>query len=151
MYHAIVRAKLRSVFDALNVENYQPVLTSLAPRFEHAFPGDHALGGTRRTMEATRRWYERLPRVLPKVQFVVDRIVVSGWPWRTVGYVEWRDSGHTLDGEPFRNQGVHVITLAWGKVTSVMVYCDTLKLKEVLLRNAAHGEAEAAAAPIDET
>ena len=98
MYHAIVRGKLQRVFEALNEENYEPVLASLADRFEHVFYGNHALGGVRRSLDATRRWYDPLPRVLAKLKFTVDRIAVSGWPRNTVAYVEWRDAGRTLDG-----------------------------------------------------
>ena len=87
--------------------------------------------------------------MLPKLTFTVDRVVAVGWPWNTVGYVEWRDSGATLDGHAFQNQGVHVVTLKWGKVTSVKVFCDTLKLSQVLATNAAAGCAEAAADPIE--
>jgi ketosteroid isomerase-like protein len=150
MYHSVVRSKLRKTFDSLNVEDYAPVLGSLAPAFEHVFCGDHALGGARDSLDAVQRWYARLPRVLPKLKFTVDRIVVSGWPWNTVAYVEWRDAGRTLDGLPFNNQGVHVVVLRWGKVVSVRIFCDTKLLSEVLKRNAEHGVAEAAAPPIDE-
>ncbi len=47
MYHAIVRRKLRKVFDDLNRGRYEGVLQDLAPRFEHVFFGPHALGGVR--------------------------------------------------------------------------------------------------------
>ena len=115
----------------------------------HSFPGEHALGGTRTTLEATRRWYGRLARVLPDVRFEIRHIAVSGWPWRTVAAVEWSDSGTTADGQPFANQGVHVVTLRWGKVTRLQIYCDTGVLAEVCRRQAAQGIEEAAAAPIE--
>ena len=150
MYHSVVRSKLQKTFDSLNVEDYAPVLGSLAPAFEHVFYGDHALGGARYSLDATQRWYARLPRVLPTLKFTVDRIVVSGWPWNTVAYVEWRDAGTSLDGLPFNNQGVHVVVLRWGKVVSVRIFCDTKVLSEVLGRNAGHGAPEAPAPPIDE-
>jgi hypothetical protein len=45
MYHTIIRHQLRLVFHHLNEKNYEPILKSLAPTFEHTFYGDHALGG----------------------------------------------------------------------------------------------------------
>jgi hypothetical protein len=34
-----------------------------------SFLGDHALGGSRFTLEKTRLWYERLYRLLPDISF----------------------------------------------------------------------------------
>ena len=71
MYHAIIRAKLRTVFARLNVQDYRAVLEGFTPAFEHAFYGTHALGGVRHTLAATQLGYPRLPRVLPDLQFTV--------------------------------------------------------------------------------
>jgi ketosteroid isomerase-like protein len=95
VYHTIIRRKLRDVFQQLNAKDYESILNSLGPDFEHSFYGNHALSGTRRTLAATRRWYERLPRVLPDLHFEVKQIAVSGWPWNTIAAVEWQDSGKT--------------------------------------------------------
>jgi ketosteroid isomerase-like protein len=73
---------------------------------------------------------------------------VSGRPWNTVAAVEWGDRGTTLDGRPFQNQGVHFVTLRWGKVASLRIYCDTATLADVLPRNATHGARDAAEPPI---
>ena len=59
MYHAIVRRRVVGLFAAVSNGNARPVLEGLAPRFEHFFLGDHALGGSRFTLEKTRLWYER--------------------------------------------------------------------------------------------
>jgi len=48
----------------------------------------------------------------------------------------------------FTNQGVHVISLRWGRTTAIRIYCDTALLTQWLERNAACGVAEAVAAPI---
>ena len=74
---------------------------------------------------------------------------MSGWPWHTTAAVEWSDRGTTADGQPFQNQGVHVVTLRWGKVSRLQIYCDTVVLEEVFRRQAAQGISEAAAAPIE--
>ncbi|WP_025691917.1 nuclear transport factor 2 family protein [Paenibacillus zanthoxyli] len=148
MYHSIIRSQLLKIFDELNKGNYEPILNGFAPRFEHCFYGKHALGGARHTLKETRRWYERLQRVLPGLIFEIKNVNVKGWPWNTIAAVEWSDSGTTLDGKPFRNQGVHFVNIRFGKVTSLRIYCDTQVLQDVLQRNAAQGLEEAAADPI---
>ena len=149
MYHAIVRAKLRRIFAQLNRREFGAMPALFAADAEHVFPGAHALGGTRRSPAAIRRWYEeRLPQALPDLRFDVRHIGVSGWPWHTEAVVEWGDHGTTLDGRPFANQGVHCVTLRWGRVRSLRIYCDTQVLADVLARNARHGAAAAGAAPL---
>ena len=78
MYHAIVRRRVRELFDTVNQGDAEPVLRQFAHRFEHSFLGDHALGGSRRTLFATRQWYERLYRLLPDIRFNLTQISVSG-------------------------------------------------------------------------
>ena len=73
MYHAIVRRHIPALFTAINQSDAEPVLASFARRFEHAFLGEHALGGARHTLAATRRWYERLYRLLPDIHFACNR------------------------------------------------------------------------------
>ena len=58
-----------SLFAAVSNGNARPVLEGLAPRFEHFFLGDHALGGSRFPLAKTRLWYERLHRLLPDISF----------------------------------------------------------------------------------
>lgn len=148
MYHAIVAARVRKPFKGLGRQDYTLVLDGLAAQCEHSFYGVHALGGTRHTHAAIKRWYERLPRVLPDVAFEIKTLAVTGWPRATAVVVDWREFAHTLDGQAFANRGVHVINLRWGKITAIRIYCDTDLLKEVLGRNAACGIAEASAEPI---
>ncbi len=59
MYHAIVRANVLKLFEALNHADIDYVVGGVASRFEHIFAGDHTLGGTRHTKPAIRRWFER--------------------------------------------------------------------------------------------
>src|SRR5262249_26215820 len=92
MYHAILRGRIRALFDAVNKGNAEPVLAAFAQRFEHAFLGEHALGGARHTLPATRRWYERLYRLLPDIHFDLRQIEVSGPPWNTTVVVDWDET-----------------------------------------------------------
>ena len=96
MYHAIVRKRIRDLFDAVSRGDAEPVVRAFAGGFEHSFLGDTALGGSRRTLAATRRWYERLYRLLPDIQFELRRIWISGGPWNTLVLVEWDETNSGL-------------------------------------------------------
>src|ERR1700731_3046643 len=99
MYHAIVEKRVHALFAAVNRGDAEPVLQAFANRFEHSFLGeDHALGGARHTLAATRRWYERLYRLLPDIEFEVRRIRVSGSPWNTTVVADWKETNSGTDG-----------------------------------------------------
>jgi ketosteroid isomerase-like protein len=148
MYHAIVRRRVRGLFDAVNRGNAEPVLQAFAPHFEHVFLGDHALGGSRQTLPATRRWYERLYRLLPDIRFDLRSIAVSGGPWNTMVVVEWDETNSGTDNVRTTNHGVHVMQLRWGRATRLIICPDTIGLKATLDRLNAAGTPEALAAPI---
>lgn len=149
MYHAIVRHKIRQLFEAVSRGDAEPVLKSFAAHFEHAFLGEgHALSGSRHSLETTRRWYERLYRLLPDIRFDLKKISVSGTPWNTLASVEWRETNSGTDGVRTYNEGVHVARLRWGRVTQLIICPDTVGLVATLQRLALAGNAEARAAPI---
>ncbi len=147
MYHAIVRKRVRGLFDAVNHGDAEPVLKAFAPQFEHSFLGESALGGSRRTLASTRRWYERLYRLLPDIRFELRRIWVSGGPWNTLVVVEW-DETNSAGGVLTANRGVHVLHLKWGRATRLAICPDTVGLRATLERLAGAGNVEAQAAPI---
>jgi ketosteroid isomerase-like protein len=121
---------------------------SLLPNAVHYFVGTHALSGTRRTPEAIRAWYERLLRLLQGISFTLHEIRVSGWPWYTQIEAIWTESNYGTDGVKTGADGVNLIELRWGRVTSVRIYPDTAALERTLQRIAANGTAEALADPI---
>jgi ketosteroid isomerase-like protein len=148
MYHAIVRRRVRALFAAVNRGNAEPVLQTFARDFEHAFLGDTALGGSRRTLAATRKWYERLYRLLPDINFDLGRIMISGAPWNTLVIIEWKETNSGTDGVRTYNHGLHVMQLRWGRAKRLVICPDTVGLKATLDRLAGAGNAEALAAPI---
>lgn len=148
MYHAIVRQRIRSLFDAVNGGDAEPVLEAFAPRFEHYFVGDHALGGARHTLAATRAWYERLYRLLPDIHFDLEDVQVSGTPWNTLASVRWREVNSGTDGVRVEATGVHVVRLVWGRMVWLGIYPDTVRLVGTLQRLGRAGVEEALAPPI---
>ena len=148
MYHAIVRKRIRDLFDAVSRGDAGPVLNAFAGRFEHSFLGDTALGGSRTTLAATRQWYERLYRLMPDIRFELGQIWVSGGPWNTLVLVEWEETNSGTDGVRTANRGVHAMQLKWGRATKLVICPDTVGLKATLDRLALAGNSEAHAAPI---
>ena len=149
MYKQVVAGKLRAAFAGLNHGRPEAVTRELGRDAVHSFIGSHALGGTRRTPESIRRWYDRLLRLLPDIRFDIERIELAGPPWRTLAVVQWNESSTGRDGIRSANHGVNVIEIAWGKVRSVRIYTDTAVLQRALDRMAAAGIHEAHAAPIE--
>ena len=150
MYHFIVKQKLRRAFSDINAARYERIVPQFAARHRHVMYGDHALGGERHTIKSTTAWYERLQRLLPNLRFDVQAIAITGWPWNTTAMVSWNDRFTLPDGSAGSNQGVHVFGLAWGRVTSLAVHCDTAKLARYCDQMAAGGLSEAARAPISD-
>ena len=148
MYHAIMRSKVRGVFEALSRGDYQPVLASLAPQFEHWFVGTHALAGLRTSLSVTKAWYERLYRIFPDLRFDLNRVVSQGTPWDTTVTIEWTDHFTLRTGEKRSNCGVHIIRFRWTKAVSVRIYCDTALLIENLALQSQHGVEEAKLLPL---
>ncbi len=148
MYHFIVSQKIRRSFADLNAGRYDAIVAQFAGPHRHSMVGQHALAGERHSPAATARWYARLQRLLPGLQFQLESIAVSGWPWDTHALVSWKDSFTLPDGSPGNNQGVHAFRIAWGKIRSMEVHCDTERLRGYLARMQAQGVEEAQAAPI---
>jgi ketosteroid isomerase-like protein len=148
MYHAIVRRKIVRAFAGLSTGRIEAITSELAPDALHYFVGTHALSGTRRTPEAIRAWYERLLRLLGGIHFTLNEVRVSGWPWRTQVEAIWTETNQRTDGVLTSAEGVNLIEIRWGRVTSVRIYPDTAALERTLQRISEKGSAEALASPI---
>ena len=149
MYHAIVRRQVRKLFERdLSGGDWRAAMSGVAEDVHHVFPGDHAMGGERHSRAAMERWFERVYRLLPGLEFEVRRVAVRGWPWSTWVAVEWIDRTTPVEGEPYENEGAHWIHLRWGKATYIHAYLDTQRVAETCERLAAQGIEEAAAEPI---
>lgn len=147
MYKTIVSGKVRKVFEELSKGNCELLLSGMASDAVHSLDGDHALSGTRSTPEDIRAWYTRLQLLFPDLSFTVHDVVVKGLPSKTTAVAVWEDSSSTSIGEPYKNSGVNVIELAWGKVQSVHIYTDSQYMSEYLQKLGAN-QPEALAKPI---
>ena len=148
MYRALVERRVRGVFRHLSEGDYRAVLDSVAPDVHHVFSGDHPLGGERHSREAMERWFERVYRLFPRLDFEVKRVVASGWPWSTAVAVEWVDRTTPRAGESYANEGAHFLRIRWGRVVYVHAYVDGQRVADACRRMAEDGIEEASAPPI---
>src|SRR5215208_1824731 len=79
---------VRATFHRVGQGNYEALLEQVAPTGLHIFPGEHALGGTRHTRDALRRWFERLSLLFTELHFEVKEVTVRGWPWNATVMVQ---------------------------------------------------------------
>ena len=148
MVRTIVARRARGTFEALSEGDWQKEWRVSPTTFHPTFPGDNAMGGERHSREAMERWFERVYRLIPDLNFEVKRVNVRGFPWDLKVAVEWRDWGHAADGVACENEGAHWIRIQRGKATYIHAYLDTEKVTNMCRRLAEGGFKEAAAPPI---
>lgn len=123
------------------------LLGQFHPSATMTFAGDTPLGADRLRGADLRAWFERFCRLLPDRRFEIQRLQVTGPPWRT------RLSAHVLihasvDGRAYVNQFAHFLVIRWGRVIDDLVLEDTQRWERACHRLAASGVAEAAAGPL---
>lgn len=75
-------------------------------------------------------------------------MIVSGPPWDFVVGVEWLAHAIPKAGEPYINEGAHIIRIRGGRVVYLHAYEDSQKVANACQRMAEAGIDEAAAPPI---
>jgi len=114
----------------------------------HVFEGDHALGESAISRAAVERWFARLWRLCPSIDFTVHRVVSNGPPWSIWAAAEWTATVTTAAGPPYVNKGTHVIHIHNGRVRYLHAYEDSQVVARACEEMARLGVAEAAADPI---
>lgn len=148
MYHAIVKQIARKNFLRVNHKDFEALLGDCAPDIHHRFGGNHALGGERHDREALRQWFGRLGRLGKHLTLTVEDVWVKGLPNNTTIIIRWSATDKLPDGSPYRNRGVHIVNMRWGKVVSIDAHEDSQAVAEGLKGQAAMGIAEATAPQI---
>ena len=148
IYGLIVKSRIRQSFDHVNNHRWSDLMNSIAPTVHHRFLGTHAIGGERHDRDTLRQWFERLARVLPNLHLKINSIWVKGWPWNTTVFVQWDGTASLLNGDPYFQHAIHVITLRWGKIHALDVFEDSQAVARALDAQAAAGLEEAVAPQI---
>ena len=148
MYKRITERLIRTTFAQISAGDHEGATRAVAEDAHHVFPGANALGGERHSRDAMLRWLARLERLIPEVEFEVQRVSVKGPPWDMWVAVQWTDRGKAADGEPYENRGAHWMRIRRGRAISIQAYLDTEPVTALCNRLAAAGFTEAAAAPV---
>ncbi|GAA2439182.1 hypothetical protein GCM10010191_63130 [Actinomadura vinacea] len=148
MYRMITGTVIRRALGDLDPRAYEKLLARFAPRFEHEFAGDHAMGGRRTVLEAQKAWFERAFRLLPDSRITIRDVVVAGWPWRTRVAAFWEVSSPAAGG--YHNIVMQHMEMRWGRITRISTLEDSQYLARALARRADEGVPEAAAPPISD-
>jgi ketosteroid isomerase-like protein len=143
----IAARQYRRGLDAAERGDLDALLRQFDERCTLTFIGDSPLGARLHGRADIRRWFERFGRLLPSPRFEILRVVVAGPPWRQqlAAHVLIHS---TVDGEPYRNQFAHFLTLRWARVVDDLVVEDTQMWERACRRLVAAGVAEAAAGPL---
>lgn len=150
MYHLIVKKRLIKSFKALNEGRYEVITKQFhQTKSTHFFSGNHPLSGTRTKYQDIILWYERLRLLMPDLTFSISIINVKGLPHHTTAYIHWTDTLTDREGNLYHNKGLHIITLKWGKVVGLEVYCDTDYLNKYIEALVRQGVKEAQLPPIE--
>jgi ketosteroid isomerase-like protein len=145
MYTFIVKRIVRRTFGRLSQGDYEAVVKQFGPDSRFLFSGAHELGGERRGPDAVREWFRQMLGLFPGIRIEPRDVVVNGWPWNTVVATHLEISATLADGRPYRNEGMQLLRLRWGRVVEDLIFEDTLKLDQELRRMAPVEPQEAAA------
>jgi ketosteroid isomerase-like protein len=148
MYGSIVARIARKNFLRVNRKDFDGLLADCAPTIHHRFGGRHALGGERHDREALRAWFDRLGRLGRHLTLTVEDVWVKGLPNDTTIIVRWSAIDVLPDGAPYRNRGVHIVRMKWGRIVDIDAHEDSQAVAEGLAKQAALGVTEATASPI---
>ena len=132
MYHALVKKLVRDAFAALNRGDYQRVVAAFDERAVLTFPGDHDLAGCFEGADAIKAWFELLGRRLPGLNLRPRSVLVEGFPWDTRVATLFEASATLANGASYRNEGVQLLRLRWGRVLEERLYEDTQTLAKAL-------------------
>jgi ketosteroid isomerase-like protein len=136
MYTFIVKRIVRRTFGRLSQGDYEAVVKQFGPDSRFLFSGAHELGGERRGPDAVREWFRQMLGLFPGIRIEPRDVVVNGWPWNTVVATHLEISATLADGRPYRNEGMQLLRLRWGRVVEDLIFEDTLKLDQELRRMA---------------
>jgi ketosteroid isomerase-like protein len=141
------------LFAEANRGNWQAIIDTLSPNFVYRFVGDTPLGGTRTTKSAMQAWFQRVYRLVPDAQLLLQVILVAGAPWNTrvMTYIKFQGTMPPVGGVPgalYENEAMQLMQLRWGRIASVLTIEDTQRFVAILPASAAAGIPDATAAPI---
>jgi ketosteroid isomerase-like protein len=132
MYAFVVRRLVRRRLAELSRGTPDKVIAKFHRGSVFTLIGDHALGGERRGRSAVAEWFTQMFGVFPGIVIEPVHIAVAGWPWRTSVTTQFVVRAALAGGRPYRNEGVQIIRMRWGRVLEERIYEDTVLLRDAL-------------------
>ncbi|WP_051732756.1 nuclear transport factor 2 family protein [Kitasatospora phosalacinea] len=137
MYHAIVRARVRSLWRRIDAGDHLAAVATAAPDLRFRFAGDTPVSASFTGRDAFEQWFRAFYERFPGIRLTPREVIVRGWPWRTTVVVRLDVAATLADGTPYRNEAVQWLTLRWGRMVADEVLEDTKALDEACRRQAA--------------
>jgi hypothetical protein len=126
MYRWLIRKVMRWLLAELRAGRTRWLVLLLADDVHFRFPGEHSWSADYHGKAHVGAWLDRYVRV--GLQLHPREIVVGGPPWRTTVCTWFTDHATAPDGSVvYRNDGVLVDRLVWGRVKEHISYEDTQK------------------------
>jgi ketosteroid isomerase-like protein len=132
MYAFFVRRLVRRRFAELSNGDAGRVVARFGPRSAFTMVGDHALGGVCLGREAVGEWFRGFFRTFPGIAIEPRHVVVAGSPWRTTIATQFVVRAELADGSRYRNEGMQLVRMKWGRVLEERIYEDTAVLQDAL-------------------
>ncbi|PSL52170.1 ketosteroid isomerase-like protein [Saccharothrix carnea] len=136
MYHAIVRAKVRRLWERVGAGDHLAAVELAAADVRFKFVGEPPLGAEFTGRDRFEQWFRLMRESLPGLRITLTDVVVRGWPWRTTVVTRLTMAATLADGSEYRNEGVQWVTLRWGRMVDDYILEDTARLAEALGRQA---------------
>jgi hypothetical protein len=126
VYRLLVAGCLRMGLALLRAGRTRPFLAVVADDIHFRFPGEHSWAADFHSKGEVARWLRRYVAV--GLKLYPRKVLVSGPPWRTTVCTWFVDSLVDEDGRTvYRNEGVLVDRLVWGRVVEHVSFEDTQK------------------------
>jgi ketosteroid isomerase-like protein len=132
MYHQMVKRIIHKGFADISRADFEPLLKQFAPDVHFTFAGEHALAADFHSRETVRQWFHRLHCLFPGFRIEPRRIIVNGFPWNTVAAVQFVVEAPLPDGTAYRNYGVQIVRIVWGRVVEDHLVEDSQLLADTL-------------------
>jgi ketosteroid isomerase-like protein len=149
MYQLIFKRKVAQGFADISRANFEAVLNIFAPDIHFTFVGDHALAGNWHSRDLAKQWFDRIHRLFPDLRLTPRQIRVSGFPWDVTIVTQFEVQATLPDHSIYKNQGIQILRVRWGKAVEDYLIEDTQLLGAALARINASGNSEAAAKPLN--
>lgn len=148
MLQRMIENKIRDGFRQISSGDFAPVLAQFSPSIHFSFMGNHAMGGEFHRRDTVQQWFERFHRLFPTLKIEARKVRVLGLPWNITAVTNFEVNYTLPDGTPYRNAGLQILRIQWGKIVEDHLTEDTQVLTGALDRLSALGVSEAKASPL---